>query len=172
MSIKTVGVIGPNEENCTDDIYNFGIVLGKELVNIGLQIICGGRQGIMEAVCMGARQSDKYTYPATIGILPSIKKEEANPYCDTVLNTGIGLARNAIVATSSDVLVAVAGGAGTLSEIAFAWQVNKKVICYTGFDGWAKNLAGVNLDNRNKGLLIPAKSMKEIIEYLKSLLVN
>jgi uncharacterized protein (TIGR00725 family) len=164
---QVIGVIGPNIENCTNEMYDFGIELGHRLTDLNYMIVCGGRLGIMEAVCRGSKLSEKYTYPNTIGILPSANNDEANQYCDIVIPTGIGLARNSIVVNTADVLVAVAGGSGTLSEIAFAWQFNKKVICYTGFEGWAKNLAGQDLDQRNSGLILSADSMDKIIELVQ-----
>jgi hypothetical protein len=169
MTKKTVvGVIGPNYENCNDAIFAFGIKLGKTLADMNVLIVTGGRKGIMEAIFKGAHQSANYQNPTTIGILPSGNKDEANAYCDIVIPTGIGLARNSIVVNTADILIAVAGGSGTLSEIAFAWQFNKKVICYTGFDGWAKNLAGLNLDTRNTGLLLKADSINQITELIKA----
>ncbi|NOZ46647.1 MAG: TIGR00725 family protein [Chlorobi bacterium] len=166
MSVKKiVGVIGPNYENCTADIYNFGVLLGQKLSELDVIIASGGRLGLMEAVFKGAKQFNKGQIK-TMGILPSGNKTEANKFCDLVVATGIGLARNSIVANTADILVAVAGGAGTLSEIAFAWQFNKKVICYTGFEGWANNLAGLNLDNRNTNLLLKAGSVEQIIDLV------
>ena len=162
-----IGVIGPNYENCTDEIFNFGLELGRQLTDLNLMIVCGGREGIMEAVCKGSKLSGKYIYPNTIGIIPSNDKAEANEYCDIVIPSGIGLARNSIIVNTADLLIAVAGGAGTLSEIAFAWQMNKKVICFTGFEGWAKNLAGKDLDLRNSNLLLSANTLDEIIELIK-----
>ena len=162
-----IGVIGPNYENCTDEIFNFGLELGRRLTDLNIMIVCGGREGIMEAVCKGSKLSGKYQCPNTIGIIPSNDKTDANEYCDIVIPSGIGLARNSIIVNTADLLIAVAGGSGTLSEIAFAWQMNKKVICFTGFEGWAKNLAGKDLDLRNSNLLLSASTLDEIIELVK-----
>lgn len=162
-----VGVIGPNYENCSEEVYNFGIELGRVLTDHDVMIVCGGRKGIMEAVCQGAKLSGKYNFHNTIGIIPSEDKNEANQFCDIVIPTGIGLARNSIIVNTSDILIAVAGGSGTLSEIAFAWQMNKKVICYTGYEGWSKEMAGKNLDQRNSGLLTEANSLEDVIGLVK-----
>jgi hypothetical protein len=67
---------------------------------------------------------------------------------------------------AADIIIAAGGGAGTLSEIAFAWQLEKKVLCVTLFEGWAKELAGRNIDDRQNGLLVPVKSIDEIIKHL------
>ena len=129
-------------------------------------LINGGMGGFMEAVFKGARLSVKYNYGKTIGIIPGLKREEANPYCDIVIPTGLSYARNQLVVAASDTIIAVAGGAGTLSEIAFAWQLGKRVLCFTQFVGWSKELAGMQLDNRKKGGLIPVSRIEDLGKYL------
>jgi len=168
MRKKIIGVIGPNKENCTEVIYNFGLELGKLIIDLNYLLSCGGKQGIMEAVCRGAHNSQNYTFGCTIGIIPEAEKSIANAWCDIVVPTGIGLARNQIVVNTADLLIAVAGGAGTLSEIAFAWQMNKQTICYTEFEGWSKRLAGYDLDNRNKGLFTQAANFAELKKLLEN----
>ena len=68
--------------------------------------------------------------------------------------------------SSGDIIIAIGGGAGTMSEIAFAWQFNKKVICYSGFGGWSEKLAGLDLDNRKSNLLQEANSIQAILSIL------
>ena len=108
-------MIGPNQGRCNVDVYQFGMELGRELVQAGYTIVCGGVRGFMEAVCKGARSAENYTYGCTVGILPGETKEEANEFVDVVIPSGMGWARNQLVVNSADVIVAVAGGAGTLS---------------------------------------------------------
>lgn len=165
---KLISVIGPNADKCTDEIYIFGLELGKALAEAGYVIVCGGRYGIMEAVCKGARQAQTGREVNSIGIIPGALKQEANLYCDVVIPTGIGIARNALVVNSGDAVVAIAGGSGTLSELAMAWQLDKKVICYTGFEGWAKEFAGKNLDSRERPSFLFASSIEEIISQLQN----
>jgi uncharacterized protein (TIGR00725 family) len=166
--LPVVGVIGPSKFTCTDEVYIFGIELGKMLAKLNVHMVCGGMEGIMEAVCLGFMQVNKKKGTA-IGITPYDKRGAANPYCDIIIPSGIGISRNAIIVNSSDVLVAVSGGAGTLSEIAFAWQKNKHVICYDGFEGWAKKLGGTQLDSRRRKLLHSASDMNEIKQLIISL---
>jgi uncharacterized protein (TIGR00725 family) len=83
----------------------------------------------MEAVCRGV----KTTNQITIGILPGNDPAEANPYIDIPVATGMGIGRNIIIIRSASVIVAVNGKFGTLSEIAFALQLNKPVI---GLQSW------------------------------------
>ena len=118
------------------------------------------------AVFKGVHQSDTYRAGSTIGIIPSNDLEKANQYCDLVIPTGIGLARNVVLVNASDLLIAVAGGAGTLGELSYAWQVGKRVICLQDFDGWAKKFAGENLDERNQNLFLPAKGIENCMHLV------
>ena len=164
--LQRIAFIGPNTENCSPELYDFGVKLGRTVATPDRVIICGGRGGFMEAVCKGAKESSG-TFPGqTIGILPEDTAVNANRWVDIAIPTGIGLARNSIIINSADIIIAAGGGAGTLSEIAFAWQHNKRVLCITTFGGWASRLAGTDLDARYSGLLIPVASIKEIMSYL------
>ncbi len=122
--------------------------------------------GIMEAVFKGAKQSENYKFGKTIGIIPSLNKDDANKYCDIVIPTGINFARNQIVVNSSDVIIAIGGGAGTLSEIAYAWQLKKKIYTFTTFEGWAKEFANKKLDNRKDDKIMAVSSISELKEML------
>lgn len=164
--IKQVSVIGPNKSACTSEIYSLGLELGRELAQRNLTIITGGMEGLMEAVFKGAHSYDNYRQGTTVGIIPFLEKERANQYCDVIIPSGIGFARNQIVVSSGDIIIAIGGGAGTMSEIAFAWQFNKKVICYRGFGGWSEKLAGLDLDNRKSNLLQEANSIQAILNIL------
>lgn len=165
-----IGVIGPNQSLCTKEIYDFGLILGRRLIDDGYLIVCGGMYGIMEAVCRGARNSPLYYYGCTIGIIPSSEKKYANPFCDIIIPTGIGLARNVLVVNTADAIVAIGGGAGTLSEIAYAWQSGKEILCYTEFEGWAKELAGLEIDATQKRKVKPVRSLEEILIELRKIL--
>ncbi len=169
MRLKIISVIGPNAEGCTSEIYDFGLKLGKALTDEGFFIACGGLGGLMEAVCKGAKQSSSYRAGCTIGILPTLRKEDANEFCDVVIPSGLGLARNLLVVNSGDAIVAVGGGAGTLSEIALAWQLGKPVICYSASGGWSAEVAGRAIDKRKREKIIEAKSLQEILAHLKIL---
>lgn len=127
-----VSLIGPNASTCTPEIYAFGEKLGQGLADAGFRIVCGGMGGFMEAVCKGAHASWNYVFGTTIGILPGLDREGVNEWVDISIPTGIGIARNQVVVNTGNYVVAVGGGAGTLSEIAFAWQLKKPVLCVTG----------------------------------------
>lgn len=166
--MKKLGIIGPNKSMCSADLYDFGVKLGANIATKESAIICGGMGGFMEAVCKGAKQSPETYQGQTIGILPGEEAETANPYIDTPIPTGTGIGRNLIIVRTADIIIAAGGGAGTLSEIALAWQLGKTVLCITLFDGWAKELAGRNLDKRKEGLLRPVTTIEEINQALKA----
>ena len=116
----------------------------------GAVLVCGGLGGVMDAAAAGAREQGGLT----IGILPGNNTSEANPHIDIPIATGMGFSRNSLVALNADVLIAIDGEYGTLSEIAFGCIYGKKVI---GLGTW--DLPGV----------APARSPEEAAELaLKS----
>lgn len=116
-----IGVVGTNTP--TPEQYKIAEELGKRLSKIGLPVICGGRAGIMEAVCKGVNENNGIS----IGLLPEINIDNANKFVSLPLATGIGFARNSIIAAASLCMIAVGGGNGTLSEIAYGLHFGKKV---------------------------------------------
>lgn len=103
--------------------------IGRVLAEGGATVLCGGRGGVMEAACRGARSAGGLT----VGILPGDDPAAANPYVDVAIATGLGEARNAIVARTAQAVVAIGGRYGTLSEIAFALKQGLPVI---GVNTW------------------------------------
>ncbi len=104
--------------------------VGKAIAEHGWVLLCGGRGGIMEAVSKGCTEAGGLS----IGILPGNDRSDANPYIQIPIATGIGLARNEIVARACDAAVAIGGKYGTLSEIAYALQFDKPVITLGSWD--------------------------------------
>ena len=98
--------------------------VGKLIAEKGAILICGGLGGVMEAASRGAKKEGG----VTIGILPGNNFNEANPYIDLPVATGMGYSRNSLVAMNSDVLIAINGEYGTLTEIAYGCIYRKKVI--------------------------------------------
>jgi uncharacterized protein (TIGR00725 family) len=117
-----VGVIGGVV--CDNKTEMIAEEIGRELALRGVTLICGGLGGVMEASARGAKRQGG----TTIGILPGNSREDANRYIDFQIVTNMGHARNAIIAASSDVLIAVGGEYGTLSEIAIALKMGKRVV--------------------------------------------
>lgn len=121
-----VGVIGPRD--ATTKQREIACALGAAMADHGLQLLCGGKNGVMEAVCEG--HSARGGLP--IGILPDDEWQAANPFVGIPIATGIGPARNAIIARACIALIAVGGGVGTLSEMALGLQFNRLVLAMAG----------------------------------------
>ncbi len=103
--------------------------VGRRIAEAGAVLICGGLAGVMKAASQGAKEAGGLT----IGILPGAQTSDANPYIDIPIATGLGYTRNSIVAMNADVLIAVDGEYGTLSEIAYGRIFGKPVI---GLETW------------------------------------
>jgi len=117
-----VGVIGG--ASCGAEVYKESRRLGSLLAKKGYMVVCGGLGGVMKGACEGAYKAGGIT----IGILPGKYSGEANPFIKIPVVTAMAHARNAIIVRTADVLVAVDGKYGTLSEIGMALSIGKKVI--------------------------------------------
>jgi len=127
-TLKRVSVFGGRE--ITEEIYDNTVSLGEKLGNEGYVVFCGGGNGVMEAISKGVKMSGGLV----IGILKGEDVSEANDYLSVPVSTGMGIARNAILAYNCDVALAISGQYGTLSEIAYAFQLGKPVIGYETWD--------------------------------------
>lgn len=134
---RTISVIGAGM--CDDATYALAEEVGRELAARGAIVVCGGRGGVMEAVCKGA----KSVGGRTIGILPGLSPSEANPYVDIAIVTGLGELRNAIVARTGRGVIAIGGEFGTLSEIGFALNSGRSVI---GLNTWQLGRGGIRVE--------------------------
>lgn len=128
-----IAVIGENDP--PPRLAALAEAVGAEIAAAGAVLICGGLGGAMEAACRGAHSRGG----VTIGILPGTRHGEANPYVTYAIPTGLGHARNLLVARSAHAVIAVGGKYGTLSEIAFAKIEGTPVI---GLDTWDLRRAG------------------------------
>ncbi len=151
MRKPVVSVFGSHNLSEVPEVELLCEDLGRAIVDLGCRVACGGLGGSMAAVCKGAQSSKCYQSGDTIGILPMEDADAANAHIDVVIPTGLGLFRNMLVVRAGDVCIAVRGGSGTLSEIAFAWQLNKPIATMSSTGGWAAELAGRELDRRREG---------------------
>lgn len=167
---KVVAVLGDATIEKDSKKYKLAFELGKALIDNGYRIKTGGIQGVMSAVFEGAHSSDKYREGDTLAIIPGFNFNETNQYSDIVVPTGIDLMRNVMVA-NSDAVIALGGGAGTLSEIASAWTLKRLIFGFTSVDGWSKELAGRKLDKRERfkdkeDMIFPVATVDELIKGL------
>ncbi len=122
VGFKIIGVIGGSI--ASPDILQLAEEVGAEIARSGSAVVCGGMTGVMESVCKGARREGGLT----IGIIPSDNKDDANPFVQIPIVTGMGMGRNVMLVKTADAIIAIGGEYGTLSEIAHALNIGKKVI--------------------------------------------
>jgi uncharacterized protein (TIGR00725 family) len=139
-----IAVVGASDASAEEE--RAAEAVGRSLGEAGAILVCGGRGGVMEAACRGAKRAGG----TTVGILPGTSRADANPYVDVAIATGLGELRNGLVVRSADALVAVGGEFGTLSEIALALKAGKTVI---GLGAWELSRAGRAVD-----VIVPAAS--------------
>jgi uncharacterized protein (TIGR00725 family) len=128
MGRTIVGVIGAGKAE--EGTLRAAEETGRLIALHGFLLVCGGLGGVMEAAAKGARSAGG----TTVGILPQADRSAANPYIDIPLATGFGEGRNVFIVRTADILIAVGGEYGTLSEIAFALKSGKPVIGIASWD--------------------------------------
>ena len=122
-----VAVVGPGD--ATEAQREAAEAVGRALAQAGAIVVTGGLGGVMEAACRGAHDQGGLT----VGLLPGQDRRAANPAVTVALPTGLGELRNGLVVRSADVVVAVGGAYGTLSEVALALKTGVPVV---GLDTW------------------------------------
>ena len=155
-SIRLVSVIGGSE--CSQAQASFAEKAGSLIAEAGFGIVCGGRSGVMEAVCRGAWQAEGFT----MGILPSLGTGGANPFLTIALPTGLNEARNVLVVLAGEAILAIGGGFGTLTEIGHAIRMGKPVVGYQTWEGCASEVGELPIHR--------VKSPEQAVSILKNLL--
>lgn len=147
-----VAVIGPREADAAR--LALAEAIGAGLARLGLAVLTGGGGGVMQAACRGAARAGGQA----IALLPGSDPAEANPFATIVMPSGIGEARNAIIARAAALLVAVGNSSGTLSEIALGVRMGQAVFTdatpplvdgtqpFAAWDDLAPRLAAALLD--------------------------
>jgi uncharacterized protein (TIGR00725 family) len=123
-----VSVVGSGA--ASGKLYEKAREVGRLVAERGGTVICGGRSGVMEAVARGAAEVGG----TAIGILPDEDRKKANEYLTYSVATGAGHARNLAVVCSGDVIIAVGGEYGTLSEIGLARKVGRPVVALESWE--------------------------------------
>ena len=169
MRMKAISVCGASRS--TPEMNAVAEELGRRIVEAGYLLACGGMGGIMEAACRGgqAARADG-ACGLVMGILPMGEHDGGNPYCDVVLPSGLGYARNSLVVLAADVVMLVGGSTGTLSEAAYAWQYGKPVIALSATRGWAEQLAGTSMDDRRDDTVLDASTAEQAVELARGFL--
>ena len=159
-----ISVVGASEVD--KETENLTIELGRLLAKNNYAISCGGLSGVMEAICKGAKEENGLT----IGIIPHKDKTAANKYVDIVIPVPFSQGRNIVVVLSGDACVAIAGKAGTLSEICFAWIYQKPIIALSSVEGWSSKIANQRIDDRRSDVIHGVKTPQEAIDKINELL--
>jgi uncharacterized protein (TIGR00725 family) len=121
---RQVSVIGSGSAEPGSEAWTLAEEVGRGLAEAGVTVVSGGLAGVMEAVSKGAAGAGG----EAIGVVPGVSVTEANPYCTHAVASAIGFARNLAVVASGEVVVAVGGEWGTLSEIGHARTFGKTVV--------------------------------------------
>ena len=119
-----VGIIGGHSHNTNQQALSLAEKTGEQLAKLGITIACGGEDGIMEAICKGA----KHCNGTTIAITKSNKKGDANRYVDYVIPTSLDLAFMNVLAWSSDAVIAFDGRFGTMCEIGLILDIGRPLV--------------------------------------------
>lgn len=157
---RQIAVIGSSR--CAEDSEPWALAekVGLLLAEAGVTVVCGGRDGVMEAAARGAASAGG----DVIGVLPWVSADDANPYCTQVVATGIGQARNLAVVASGEAAIAIGGEWGTLSEIALARGLGRTVVA---LGSW--NVSGRGEMEGGPGIVVAAAPEEAVALALEAI---
>ena len=138
--------------------------LAEALADANFDLVTGGMDGVMRAVSRGRGRSGNDVDLVHIESGEG-RAWQRNPHPASVVHTNLGAMRNHLVVRSADLVVAVSGGAGTLSELAIAWQEGKPIAALRGVDGWSDKLAGTALDHRRRPPIHGCASVDDVVAW-------
>jgi uncharacterized protein (TIGR00725 family) len=153
-------VIGFGRDHCPETAYRAAYQVGLEVARRGALLLNGGLGGVMEAASRGAKDGDGFV----IGIVPQDNMAEANDFCDAVIATGMGFARDFITAYSADAIIVVGGGAGTMIEISAAYQKKIPIVVVKGTGGVADRVVDTYIDDRKIERIFGQNSPEKAVE--------
>lgn len=160
-------VIGNNDNGFNSELEKIAYETGSEVAKAGAILVTGGLGGVMNAACHGAKDAGGIT----LGIIPQNDPSFANEYCDIVVPTGIGLARDFLTALAGDGVIIIGGGSGTLSETCAAYMHNRPIVAIKTSGGVAEKYADQYLDHRQNlkiiGVTNPKEAVKTIMREIK-----
>jgi uncharacterized protein (TIGR00725 family) len=159
---RQILVVGNNENGSTPELEKVAYETGLEIAKSGSVLITGGLGGVMRAACHGAKDADGLT----VGIIPQNDPSFANEYCDIVIPSGIGLARDFLNALSADGVIIIGGGSGTLSETCAAYMHKKPIVAIKNTGGIADMFTDKYLDHRQNIKIVGVDSPKEAVKYI------
>jgi len=155
-------VIGHDEAGCTPAHEKMAYDTGNEIAKSGAVLITGGLGGVMKAASHGAHDVGGLV----IGIIPQNDATLANEYCDVVIPTGMGHARDFLTALSADGVIVIGGGSGTLTEICASYVHKKPIAALKNSGDVAAKYADQYLDYRNNVKIVGVDSPKDAVKYI------
>jgi uncharacterized protein (TIGR00725 family) len=163
-----IGVIGHNQNSLPSKILDIAYDVGSEIAKKNAVLICGGLGGVMEYACKGAKDNGGLT----VGIVPQDDYSKANKFCDIVICTGIGYSRDFIVSYSSDAIISVGGGVGTLIELCVGYMAKKIMVSIEGSGGTSDIYGGKFLDERKRVMIEKYTSPNLAVDFIIKKLQN
>jgi uncharacterized protein (TIGR00725 family) len=157
-----IGVIGYNHNSLPSKTLDIAYDVGKEIAKKNAVLICGGLGGVMEYACKGAKDYGGLT----VGIVPQNDPLKANEFCDIVVSTGIGNSRDFIISYTSDGIISVGGGVGTLIELCVGYMAKKILISIEDSGGTSEIYGGKFLDERKLVLIEKYRSPSSAVDYI------
>ena len=164
---RQILVIGHNTNGCTPEHEKIAYEVGIEITKSNSVLICGGLGGVMAAVAHGASDGGGLT----IGIIPQNDPSMANEFCDVVIPTGMGLARDFLNALSADGVIIIGGGSGTLSETTAAYMYKKPMVAIRNLGGPVAPFIDGFLDQRENVKIIGVDTPKEAVSKILELII-
>ena len=163
---RQILVIGHNTNGCTPKHEKIAYEVGAKIAESGSALITGGLGGVMTAAAHGAHDA----HGLTVGIIPQDDASMANEFCDIVIPTGLGLARDFLNALSADGVIIVGGGSGTLSEVCASYMNKKPMVALRNMGGSIEPYIDGFLDHRENIKIIGADGPDEAVNTILELI--
>ena len=165
---RQILVIGNNTNGCTPKHEKIAYEVGVEIAKSNSVLITGGLGGVMAAASHGAHDANGLT----VGIIPQNDATMANEFCDIVIPTGMGLARDFLNALTADGVIIVGGGSGTLSEVCASYMYKKPMVAIRNLESSITPYVDGYLDHRKNIRIIgsdtPQDAVKKILELINA----
>lgn len=163
---RQILVIGHNTNGCTPEHEKIAYDVGLEIAKSNSVLICGGLGGVMTVAAHGASDGGGLT----IGIIPQNDPSMANEFCDVVIPTGMGLARDFLNALSADGVIIIGGGSGTLSETTAAYMYKKPLVAIRNLGGPVAPFIDGYIDQRENVKIIGVDTAQEAVSKILELI--
>jgi len=167
MKRLQIGIMGSAADlKYSENTLKFAKQLGKLIAESGNILVYGAEKEYTSLSIEAAKEASK-NGGMTVGVAGGKDKNVYGKYRPTILiNSGleIGGGREFNLVLSCDVIIAISGGSGTLTEMAIAYQAGIPIIVVDKFGGWASNLSNKFIDDRKRLKCINVNNEIEALE--------